>query len=139
MSRSNLRLSMSKAIEQILADKHELTVPNCLRYVRPCLSSFNVRKDTEIGLDDWTEALEIAKLSLAKPPSDVQKSSVTSLRHRAEGHEWKLRVLKRLDELDLAGEMNKAEIQLRRELLNDHIVKDTYMTAVRLARSGREY
>ncbi len=130
---------MSKAIAQILSDKHELTIPNCLRYVRPCLSSFHIRKETEIGLDDWTEAIELAKIDLAKPLMDAPKSPVTKIRHRQEGHEWKLRVLKRLDELELARVISKAELELRRELLNQHEFQDPYLHAVKLARSQKEY
>jgi hypothetical protein len=65
--RENLRLKLADAIERVLGSSHELSIPNCLRYVKPHLRSFSIGNDIDISLEDWETAIELATLRLAKP------------------------------------------------------------------------
>lgn len=94
--RKHLRLILADAIEKILGDSHELTVPNCLRYVKPNLSSFQVRKQTEISTDDWLTAIELVTMRKATP-IDQPQPLIESRAKPVIVTDWKTHLQNRLD------------------------------------------
>jgi len=123
--RENLRLKLADAIERILGTSHDLTIPNCLRYVKPRLNNFSVRDTTIISLEDWETSIEIATLRLAKPidqPTLLVKSRSIPMTLT----DWRVPMQKRLDSLLSQGILQQKEYDVRRRLLEEPLTKDGY-------------
>ena len=123
--RENLRLRLADAIERVLGSSHELTLPNCLRYVRPHLHSFSIRDTTIISLEDWETSIELATLRLAKP-TDQPTPFVKSLPIPRQSTDWKEYLLNRLNYLHSDGVIPKKEYDIRMRLLDESFTKENY-------------
>ena len=123
--RENLRLKLADAIERILGSSHDLTLPNCLRYVKPHLRSFSIRDTITISLKDWETAIEIATLRLAKP-TDQPTPFVKSLSIPKTLTDWRIPMKKRLEYLLSEGILQQKEYDIRMTLLDEPLTSDGY-------------
>jgi hypothetical protein len=128
--RENLRLKLADAIERILGSSHELSIPNCLRYVKPHLRSFGIRDTTDISLDDWETSIELATLRIAKPtdqPTPLLKPRPIPQTFT----EWRTHLLERLDTLLSRGTIIQEEYDLRRRIAEESYTKSQYSERLR--------
>jgi len=61
LKREGLRSSLALSILESLGVWHALTIPNALRYAKPRLSLYNIRKATEPTKRDWDLALQVVR------------------------------------------------------------------------------
>lgn len=128
--RQNLRLKLADAIERILGSSHELSLPNCLRYVKPHLSTFSIRDTTDISLEDWEIGIELATLRLAKPtdqPTDLLKSHTIP----EESTDWREILLRRLEKLLSEGVISQTDYDIKRRLAESSITRSHYSDRLR--------
>ncbi len=123
--RIRLRKRLAEAIKTILSHSHEWTVPNCMRYVKPNLCSFQVGSETKVNLQDWESALEIATLTKARLVEQSQSliechSVATPLR------DWRNHLLKRHDLLLSEGLLMKEEYDLRMRVMEQSITRSDF-------------
>ena len=130
--REKLRLKLADAITRVLQG-HALTIPNAKRYCkRDVLCKFSIRRDTEITVDDWECAIEIAKLRRAKPIDCDQKRSSTPTTPPNHYLSWKDRVRRSIQKADISD----LEKQTRLKILDSCVAYEPYRTKLRAWQNG---
>lgn len=110
MKRQKLRTSLADAISATMSG-HTLTVPNVKRYCnRDVRSSFSIRRDTTIKLEDWIAAIELSK---PKPVKNVKKVNCTPTQPVVKP-DWRER---RLRSLERFRPSDPLEYQARKDLI----------------------
>ena len=114
--RKHLRLTLADAIVKILGNSHELSYPNCIRYVKPELSSFQVRNQTKIPFADWKTAIELVTMRQATP-IDQPQPLIESRAKPELVTDWKTHLKIRLDLNLKEGNIPQSEYDLRMQHL----------------------
>ena len=130
--REKLRLKLADAITRVLQG-HALTIPNAKRYCkRDVLCKFSIRRDTEITVDDWECAIEIAKLRRAKP-IDCDQKRISTPTTPPNPLPWKVRVRNSITANTTISDLEK---ETRLKLLDSCIAEEPYKTKLRAWQNG---
>lgn len=132
MKRHNLRVKLADAIERVMKD-HRLTVPNVMRYCNAEVrSSFSIRKDTIIKLEDWETAIELVNMrkytatKIEAVPPNLEREFLTPVK-RTLG-EWKKPLRERIKQLIRP---DTEEYKTRMSLLESATTKNGYFAAIK--------
>lgn len=131
MKREKLRIKLADAITRVLHG-HSLTIPNAMRYcTRDVLCKFSIRRDTEITIDDWETAIDIAQLRRAKPV-DCDRKRISTPATPPSFLKWKDRIRRSIERASISDR----EKETRLKILDSSDAYEPYRTKLRAWKDG---